>query len=63
MRKAFHSSNAFGGGYWITEFTRRRALEIFTVDGLAVTIVLPFRWVKLVVESVICTGTRPGVAC
>jgi hypothetical protein len=33
--------------------TRRRVLEILTVGGLTVTILLPSRWIKPVVESVI----------
>jgi hypothetical protein len=33
--------------------TRRRVLEILTVGGLTVTILLPARWIKPVVESVI----------
>jgi hypothetical protein len=36
----------------LLEFTRRRVLEILT-GGLTVTIVLPSRWVKPIVESVI----------
>jgi hypothetical protein len=37
----------------MTEFTRRRVLEILGVGGLTVTIVLPSRWIKPVVESVV----------
>jgi hypothetical protein len=39
----------------MTEFnvTRRRVLEILTVGGLTVTIFLPSKWIKPVVESVI----------
>src|ERR1700692_1379725 len=37
----------------LLEFTRRRVLEILTVGGVTVDIVLPSRWVKRLEESVI----------
>jgi hypothetical protein len=36
--------------------TRRRVLEILTVGGLTVTIILPSKWIKPVAESVIIAG-------
>jgi hypothetical protein len=33
--------------------TRRRVLEILTVGGLTVTILLPSRWIKPVLESIV----------
>jgi hypothetical protein len=33
--------------------TRRRALEILAVGGLTVTILIPSKWIKPIVESII----------
>src|SRR5580704_16557659 len=45
-------------GYFMSEFnvSRRRVLEILTVGGLTVTIILPAKWIKPVVESVIVSA-------
>src|ERR1700722_7330956 len=37
----------------MSKLSRRRVLEILAVGGLTVTIVLPSRWIKPVVESVV----------
>jgi hypothetical protein len=49
------TERAKAGTFEMSEFnaTRRRVLEILTVGGLTVTILLPSRWIKPVVESVI----------
>jgi hypothetical protein len=54
VRKAFHyQPEIIEGVIIMTEINRRRVLEILTVGGLTVTILLPSKWLKPVVESVI----------